>query len=251
MKVSFSIPAYNEEARIAQCLESVQREIVRAGMENECEVVVVNNASTDRTKEVSSKFSGVRVIDESRKGLTFARQAGFEHTTGKLVANVDSDTMLPPGWLDKVVQEFGRDPNLVALSGPFIFYDLPLRKRFVARLFIASYPAAHFLVHRVLRAGAILQGGNFVVRRDAMQKIGGFDTTIKFYGEDTDVARRISKVGRVKWTLQFPIYASGRRLAREGMIKTAWRYAMNFFSTTFAKRPWSETCSDVRTDWRE
>ena len=118
-------------------------------------------------------------------------------------------------------------------------------------MFIASYPAAHFFVHRVLRAGAILQGGNFVVRRSAMEKIGGFDTSIEFYGEDTDVARRISKVGRVKWTMRFPIYASGRRLAREGMTKTAWRYMLNFFSITFAGKPWSESHSDIRTDWRE
>ncbi|HEV3244793.1 MAG TPA: glycosyltransferase family A protein [Candidatus Paceibacterota bacterium] len=251
MKISFSIPAYNEEARISRCLESVQKEIVRAGMENDMEIVVVNNASTDRTKEIASGFLGVRVIDEQRKGLTFARQAGLEHTIGELVANVDSDTMLPPGWLDTVMREFGRDKNLVALSGPFIYYDLPPFKRFVSSLFITMYPAVHFIVHNILRVGAILQGGNFVVRRDAMEKIGGFDTTIKFYGEDTDVARRISKVGRVKWTLSFPMYASGRRLAHEGMAMTAWRYASNFFSTTFVKRPWSEIYSDIRTDWRE
>lgn len=251
MKVSFSIPAYNEEARIAKCLESVQKEIVRAGLESECEVVVVNNASTDRTKEIAQKFAGVRVVDEPRKGLTFARQCGFEHTSGELLANVDSDTMLPAGWLDTVVREFGRDPKLVALSGPFIYYDLPPFKRFVSDLFIATYVVVHFLVHDVFRAGGILQGGNFVVRRDAMQKIGGFDTTIKFYGEDTDVARRISKVGKVKWTLRFPVYASGRRLAKEGMVNMGWRYALNFFTTTFSHRPWSETYTDVRTDWRE
>lgn len=251
MKISFSIPAYNEEQRIARCLESVQKEIMRAGMENECEVVVVNNASTDKTKEIAQTFPGIRIVDESRKGLTFARQAGFVNSTGELVANVDSDTMLPPGWLDTAVKEFSNDKNLVALSGPFIFYDLPPFKRFVSHVFIRIYPAAHFFVQNVLHVGAILQGGNFVVRRDAMEKIGGFDTSIHFYGEDTDVARRISKVGRVKWTLAFPIYASGRRLAHEGMAMTAFRYAVNFFSTTFAKRPWSETHTDIRTDWRE
>lgn len=251
MKISFSIPAYNEEQRIARCLESVQKEIVRAGMESDAEIVVVNNASTDRTKEIAAKFVGVHIIDETRKGLTFARQAGFEHSTGELVANVDSDTMLPPGWLDIAVREFDTDKNLVALSGPFVFYDLPPFKKFVSHTFIRIYPIAHFFVQNVLHAGAILQGGNFVVRRDAMQRIGGFDTSIHFYGEDTDVARRISKVGKVKWTLAFPIYASGRRLAHEGMAMTAWRYAINFISTTFAKRPWSETHTDIRTDWRE
>src|ERR1700739_879160 len=124
MKVSFSVPAYNEEERIARCLESVQKEIARAGMERECEIVVVNNASTDRTKEIAQRFAGVKVVDEPRKGLTFARQAGFEHSSGELIACIDSDTMLPAGWLDTVISEFNSDSKLVALTGPFIYYDL-------------------------------------------------------------------------------------------------------------------------------
>lgn len=251
MRVSFSIPAYNEEQRIAHCLESVQKEIVRAGREHECEIVVVNNASTDRTAEIARSFSGVKVVDEPRKGLVRARQTGFENSTGELVANVDSDTMVPPGWLDTVFREFDKNPDLVALSGPFIYFDLPPFKRLIAHSFIKLYPAVNWFMQHVLHAGAILQGGNFVVRRDAMLKIGGFDTSISFYGEDTDVARRISKVGRVKWTLKFPIYSSGRRLAHEGILTMGLRYSLNFFYTTFSTRPWSETHSDIRTDWRD
>lgn len=251
MKISFSIPAYNEEHRIARCLESVQKEIIRAGMENDVEIVVVNNASTDRTKEIAQKFSGVKVVDETRKGLTFARQAGFEHSNGDLIANVDSDTLVPPGWLDTVTREFSRDKSLVALSGPFLYYDLPAFSRFCVRVFYwIGYGTYAFNKH-VLRAGSMLQGGNFVVRRGAMQKIHGFDTSIKFYGEDTDVARRLSAIGDVRWTFRLPIYASGRRLAHEGILKMGGRYALNYLWTTFAKKPWSEEYVDVRTDWRE
>lgn len=251
MKISFSIPAYNEEHRIARCLEAVQKEILRAGMENECEILVVNNASTDKTKEIARRFTGVRVVDEPRKGLTFARQAGFEQSKGELVANVDSDTMLPPGWLDTVMREFDRNENLVALSGPFIYYDLWPLARFWVKCFYAIGYATYAVNKHVLRAGSMLQGGNFVVRRGAMQKIGGFDTSIKFYGEDTDVARRLNGIGDVKWTFRLPIYASGRRLDHEGIVRIGLRYALNYLWTTFAKRPWSEEYVDIRTDWRE
>ncbi len=210
----------------------------------------MNNASTDRTKEIAQSFAGVRVVDETRKGLTFARQAGFEHSSGELVANVDSDTMVPPGWLDTVLREFDRNENLVALSGPFLYYDLsPLSRFWVRAFYWVGYFTYAFNKH-VLRAGAMLQGGNFVVRRDAMQKINGFDTSIKFYGEDTDVARRLSAIGDVKWTFRLPIYASGRRLAHEGVIKMGGRYALNYLWTTFSKRPWSEEYVDIRADWR-
>lgn len=247
MKVSFCIPAYNEEARIAQCLASVQKEIVRAGMEHECEIVVVNNASTDRTGEIARGFAGITVIDEPRKGIAQARKTAYEHASGELIANVDSDTLLPPGWLDTAVQEFEKDPNLVALSGPFIFYDLPTFKRLVSQAFIATYPIAHFITHRILRVGAILQGGNFVLRRGALDMAGGFDPSFEFYGEDTDIARRISKFGRVKWTMRFPIYASGRRLAHEGMFRSAWNYTLNFVWPTITGKPWSTTHTDIRT----
>ncbi|HUO50448.1 MAG TPA: glycosyltransferase family A protein [Candidatus Paceibacterota bacterium] len=250
MKLSFSIPAHNEEKRIGQCLESVQKEIARAKMESDTEIVVVNNASNDRTKEIALSYPGVRVVDEMQKGLTHARQAGFVASTGALIANVDADTMVPPGWLDTVMRAFEKDPQLVALSGPYIYFDLSPAARFFVKVFYAVGYVTYLFNKHVLHAGAMLQGGNFVVRRDAMEKIGGFDTSIKFYGEDTDVARRISKVGKVVWTFRLPMYTSGRRLAKEGIVKIGMRYALNYLWTTFTGKPWSETYIDIRTDWR-
>lgn len=251
MRISFSIPAYNEEQRIARCLGAVQKEITRAGLERECEIVVVNNASTDRTKDIALAFPGVRVVDEPHKGLVRARQAGFKNTTGELVANVDSDTMVPPGWLTTVIREFDRNQNLVALSGPFFYFDLSPFHRLWVRIFYAVGYATYLANKYILRTGAMLQGGNFVVRRSAMEKIGGFDTSIQFYGEDTDVARRLNAVGNVVWTFRLPTWASGRRLAHEGIVVIGLRYALNYLWVTFAKKPWSEEYLDIRTDWRD
>jgi glycosyltransferase involved in cell wall biosynthesis len=246
MKISFIIPAHNEEALIATCIESVQREIARANCE--AEIIVVNNASTDRTGDIVRAATGVRLVDEPRKGLTRARQSGFDVSGGDLIANIDADTMLPPGWIDKALKEFGADSKLVGLSGPFHYYDLPFYKRVPADMFIALYPLVNFVLHEFFGIGAVLQGGNFVLRRSALQQTGGFDTSISFYGEDTDMARRISKFGKVKWTLSFPILASGRRIMHEGLLRMGARYSMNFFWTTFAKKPWTTEHVDVRHD---
>lgn len=243
MKISFVIPAHNEERTIGRCLEAVGKELARekcdpsTGLRVDAEVVVVNNASTDGTREAALRFPGVRVVDEPRLGLPRARKAGFEATTGELVANIDSDTMPPPGWLSTVLREFERDPKLVALSGPFIYYDLSAFSRALVKVFYFFGWLSYLFNQYVLHVGAMLQGGNFVIRRDAMERAGGFDTTIQFYGEDTDVARRLSKVGRVEWTWALPMRASGRRLAKEGIVRVGLRYAANFFSTTFFKRP--------------
>ncbi len=119
MRLSFVVPAYNEEAYLPACLESVLAQTRELG--DAVEIIVVNNASSDRTREVALGYSGVRVVDEPQKGLTFARQAGFAASTGELIANVDSDSRLTPGWVRTVLKKFAAEPRLVALSGPFIY----------------------------------------------------------------------------------------------------------------------------------
>lgn len=244
MKVSFSIPAYNEEKVIDQCLRSILAEIERSGVV--AEVVVVNNASTDQTKEVALSFPGVRVVDEQKKGLTNARVAGMHATDGEVLANIDADTMLPPGWLTIVAEKFSKDARLVALSGPFIYYDLSLWSRALTRFFYGIGYMLHLLNHYVLHTGAMLQGGNFVIRRDAFERIGGFDTSISFYGEDTDVACRLAKVGKVLWTWKLSVYSSGRRLKAEGIMTIGWRYTLNHISVIFFKRPATTMYKDIR-----
>ena len=241
VKVSFVIPAYNEEKLIGACLQSVLIEIERGRFD--AEVIVVNNASTDRTRDMASSFDGVRIVDEPRKGLTRARQTGFEASSGEIIANIDADTKVPPGWLTTVMDEFTHDQALVALSGPFIYYDISAIERAQVKAF---YMVGYF-IQNVLRAGVYLQGGNFVLRRDALMRAGGFDTTIEFYGEDTDIALRIKRHGKVKWTFKLPMYTSGRRLHEEGVLETGFRYALNFFSTTLSGRPVTKTHVDVRS----
>ena len=243
-QLSFVIPAYNEEALIGACLESVLAEVKRSGID--AEVVVVNNASVDRTGEIARGFAGVKVVDEPKKGLVNARHAGFENSSGPLVANIDSDTLVPEGWLTTVIREFSANPKLVCLSGPYVYYDMSLWNRFLIRLFYVLTWLIYVLNHYVLRVGSVVQGGNFVFRRDAWLKAGGFDTSIAFFGEDTDVAVRLSKVGKVKWTWGLPMKTSGRRLEKEGVFKTASTYTLNFFWVTFRGKPATVDYTDIR-----
>jgi glycosyltransferase involved in cell wall biosynthesis len=244
MRLSFVVPAYNEEAYLPACLESILAQTRDLG--DRAEIIVVNNASTDRTHDVALGYPGVRVVDEQRKGLTFARQAGFAASTGELIANVDSDARLTPGWVAQVLREFEGRPELVALSGPLVYYDLTPSQRITVRLFYAVAFLVYVLNRYVLRAGSMVQGGNFVLRREALEKIGGFNTAIAFYGEDTDIARRMNGVGEVKFTFDLKMLSSARRLKQEGMMTIAWRYTVNYLWTTFRKKPFTEEYLDIR-----
>jgi len=244
MRLSFVIPAYNEEAYLPACLDSVLAQTRELG--DAVEIIVVNNASTDRTREVALKYPGVRVVDEPKKGLTFARQAGFFASKGELIANVDSDSRLTPGWVDQVLTNFAADPKMVALSGPFIYYDLSPKQLISVRIFYAAAFLVYVMNRYVLRAGSMVQGGNFVLRRDALEKIGGFNTAIAFYGEDTDIARRMNQVGHVRFTFDLKMFSSARRLKQEGMLTIAARYTINYLWTTFRKKPFTEEYIDIR-----
>ncbi len=244
MKISFVIPAYNEEKRIGSCLESVKKEIERYSYSTE--IIVVNNNSTDKTKEIAEGFPNVKVVDEKNKGLVWARKCGMDNSTGEIIANIDADVILPEGWLRKVMTEFTTDGNLVALSGPYIYYDLNIFQRFVVRIFYYFGYLLYFLTNNIFKIGGMLQGGNFIVRRSAMEKIGGYDTRIKFYGEDSDIAKRIFKVGKVKWTFKLLMYTSGRRLKEEGIINMGIKYAVNHISEIFLNKPYTEKYIDIR-----
>jgi glycosyltransferase involved in cell wall biosynthesis len=244
MHISFVIPAYNEEKHLLQCIAAVERELARTPCD--AEIIVVNNASTDRTGEIARANTSIIVVDEPNKGLVRARHAGHQASTGEIIAHIDADTMLTNGWLQTVLDEFERDENLAALSGPYIYYDLSLFQRAVARVFYFIGYVSHIINHYIFRSGAMLQGGNFIVRRTHFDQAGGFDTTIEFYGEETDVARRISHVGKVKWTFKLPMYTSGRRLAKEGVIITGLRYAGNYFYVLIFGKPLTTTYTDIR-----
>ena len=248
-RLSFVIPAYNEEAYLPDCLASILEQT--AGLSPAPEIIVVNNASTDATRAAALRFPGVTVVDEPRKGLTFARQAGFAASTGDLIANVDSDARLTPHWVRDVLAAFAREPQLIALSGPLVYFDLTPRQRTQVRIFYAIAWVSYAINRWVLRVGSMMQGGNFIVRRSALEEIGGFNTAISFYGEDTDIARRLHKLGRTRFTFALKMFSSARRLKHEGLFTMAARYSVNYFWTTFFKRPFTDDYIDIREDVTE
>lgn len=247
MRLSFVVPAYNEEAYLPACLESILAQTAALNAaDTPVEIIVVNNASTDRTREVALRYPTVTLVDEPRKGLTHARQAGFHAATGDLIANVDADSRLTPGWLALVLAEFAARPAMLSLSGPLVYYDLTPRQCLLVRVFYATAYLTYALNRYILRVGSMVQGGNFIVRRHALEKIGGFNLAITFYGEDTDLARRLNDVGEVRFTFDLKMLSSGRRLNKEGVFTMALRYSMNYLWTTFRERPFTQEHIDIR-----
>lgn len=242
--ISFVIPAYNEECNIAGCIESIRAELARRP--TPAQIIVVDNASTDDTARIAGAFPEVLVVYEPRKRITYARQAGLRRCEHELVANIDSDARLPRFWLDRVIEEYERNPRLGCLSGPHRYDGARLHVRMLTTLFYGVAFTTYAANRWILRTGSMAQGGNFVCLREALEAIGGSDTSIQFYGEDMDIAQRLYRMGDVKFTLSLPIIASSRRLDEEGVIRSALVYTVNYLCVVFKGRPYSSQSRDIR-----
>jgi cellulose synthase/poly-beta-1,6-N-acetylglucosamine synthase-like glycosyltransferase len=242
VKLSAIICAYNEERMLPAAIHSLF-----AQTRVPDEIIVVNNASTDDTRAVAAGIPGVRVIDEPDKGLVKARAAGYRAATGDVLLYIDADCRAPVGLVAGMERRFLRSPGTVAVTGPYRFYDWDWVGTLGARVYDYTLaPLAHVTAQHVLRIGAVLYGGNFAVRRTALAAIGGFDTTIEFHGEDTNLGRRLAAVGAVELVGACYIQTSARRYLALGRGKVFRLYVRNFWWETIHHRPKDLVHEDVR-----
>jgi glycosyltransferase involved in cell wall biosynthesis len=242
LTASVIVCAHNEAKSLPACLHSVL-----AQTRQPQQILVVNNASTDDTREVAEEILGVFVVDEPRRGLVGARETGRRHAVGQVLVYLDADCRAPIDWLDRVLRRFERDEGLIALSAPYRFYDWHWRGRALLRAYdLIVAPATQLLVKHVLRRGSVFYGGNFAVRREELAAIGGFDTSIEFHGEDTNLGRRLNEIGKVCLVPECWLYTSARRYKAMGTSAVIRLYVRNFLSEILRHRPEDVSHVDVR-----
>ncbi len=99
-KISVIIPTYQHATTIAACLESIFAQTLQP-----LEVIVVNDGSTDGTKDVLERFvDHVTIIEQNNQGSNPARNRGFEASKGSLVIFCDADVIMRPNMLEMLVQ---------------------------------------------------------------------------------------------------------------------------------------------------
>jgi GT2 family glycosyltransferase len=130
------------------------------------------------------------------------------------------------------------------LSGPYRYYDGPKATRRVLNWFSRfAVPMGHWLF------GYMVVGGNFIATKRAIKEAGGFDTTINFFGDDSDLGRRLHRVGQMAYRSDFFVWSSGRRFYAEGLLQTSLLYLMNSLWVVFFRKPFSTSHRDVRASF--
>jgi len=203
MKVSVVIPAYNEEAYLAACLDSLMKQEDPAD-----EIIVVNNNSTDDTVAIAKRYP-VRVITEKSQGRTPARNKGFNEAQYEIIARTDADTIVPPDWIKRIKKHF-RDKELVAVSGPAHFYDLP---EVVKRGKLTTEAAFSYIrIFKQIMKYDCLYGPNMALRKSAWELIKDeVCLDDKEVHEDIDIAVHLAPVGKILFDYNSVVESSFRR----------------------------------------
>jgi len=85
-----------------------------------------------------------------------------------------------------------------------------------------------------------------LIKRFALEKIGGFDTHIVFWGDDTLIAKRLRKIGRISFSNRLYVYSSGRRLQKQGLVRSGLLYLLNGFWVVIFNKPFHNTYKPYR-----
>ena len=232
--ISFIIPCYNEEEHIKDCIRSIRANVWYVPYE----IIVVDNNCTDKTAEIA-ELELAKVIKEPRKGVVYARQAGYEAATGRLVANIDADSQITDGWVWEALSCLSNDET-VAVTGPLEYNSASFKLRVLTKFYYFLAKLSNDYI------GVFLQGGNCMIKKKALDEVGGYDTSIAFYGEDTMTAKRIQHLGKIVFSMYMITTTSPRRLKEQGLIKTTWLYMTNYFSVTFKGKSTTNDYKDFR-----
>jgi glycosyltransferase involved in cell wall biosynthesis len=229
MKISVIIPAFNEEKYLSKTLEAILAQDYP-----DFEVILVDNGSTDRTSEIAQSFQGVKVLYESRKGTMWACEKGLQEAKGDIIVRMDADCVPPKDWLSKGAAHF-LNKRVVAVTGPYDYFDAGNFSRYLSLYFQKYIYSLTNSALQLFRIGAVMIGGNSFMRTISINAVGGFDTKFVFYGDDTDTAKNLAKIGRVVFDPDLIMPTSARRFNREGFANIQMKYLYNFIKVIFSR----------------
>ncbi len=198
--ISLIIPAYNEEAYLPALLESANRARMTFDAGTKAvELIVVDNASSDRTTEVAKTF-GARVVREDRRIIAAVRNAGAKAARADILAFVDADSVVHPQIFNAIHKRYQRGGIIAGGSG--------------VRLPRMSLPL--ILTYSVMLPYIWLTGmdtGVVFCRRDDFEAIGGYNES-RLFAEDVEFLLALKRRGR----------RNEEKLCRLRQVKTEYSY---------------------------
>lgn len=175
------IPHFNDVTRLMRCLETLAPQL-----DARCELVVVDNGSTDDLAPVRAAYPDLRIVTEAKKGAAEARNRGVAETTAERLFFIDSDCVADPDW---IATAFGVAGQGDLVGGHVLVFDETPPPRSGAEAFETVFA---FDFRRYIEEKGFSGTGNLLTRRDVYEATGPF---IAGLSEDLDWCRRATAKG--------------------------------------------------------
>ncbi|MHC3128814.1 MAG: glycosyltransferase [Candidatus Bathyarchaeota archaeon] len=190
--VTVVVPVRNRELTIQPLLDSLQKLDYDR---NKVEVIVVDGNSTDKTQEIVKKYP-VKLVVEKRKGLNIARNTGIKCAKGEIVAFTDSDCIVPPNWITKIVENF-KDPQISCVGGSAKALDNDFISQYADNSIVRLMPffTKREELEKVKPFFRHPAGCNMAFRRKVAEEVGYFDEHIQYGFDEVEFADRICRAG--------------------------------------------------------
>lgn len=198
--LSIVIVSFNARVDLVNCLLSVKKHPPSL----DHEIIVVDNASTDGSPEAAQKIPGVRVIQMGgNAGFAAANNAGIAVSRGDVLLLLNSDTLVPPGALDRLIEKLAATPQ-AAIAGPRLVDEAGLAELSFGRMISPlnelrqKNRSEEWIAHATMREQFVdwVSGACLLVRRQDAERAGLLDERFFLYTEDVDFCHAVRKGGR-------------------------------------------------------
>jgi glycosyltransferase involved in cell wall biosynthesis len=185
--VSIIVCSYNGGRTLATCLDSLGRLNY-----SDYEIILVDDGSTDDTRDIAEQFPHVRYIYQENHGLSHARNTGATAAKGEVFAYTDSDCMADVDWLYYLIGTL-LSGDYAGVGGPNV--TPPAQNWIQACVAAAPGGPSHVLLTDIIAEH--IPGCNMAFYRWAFENIGGFDAEYHKAGDDVDFCWRLQQAGCV------------------------------------------------------
>ncbi len=229
-RVTVLTAAYNAEPYIAQCIESIFSQTFA-----DFELIVVDDASTDRTPEILARYHDPRlrlVRNERNLGVVGARNRGMAMARGELIAPFDADDVSLPTRLARQVMFLDASPS-TALVGTGTFY----LEQGVTRPGRSVYGTSPMMLRWLLHVGNPFGHSTLMYRASTVASLGQFLLDEYRYAEDFEFCHRVMRVGQLGF-INEPLLLYRRHPGGVSVQHEAQMVAQSCRVLTAAYRPW-------------
>jgi glycosyltransferase involved in cell wall biosynthesis len=201
-KISIVIPTLNEEKYLDGILCSLRNQTLKG-----FEVIISDDSSTDKTVEIAKKY-GAKVVVNDRIGEYHSRNVGAKHAKADILLFTSADVIFPERVLEKTVEKFSEDSELIALYKPLVPFDGPFWSK-IEYMFYYTVAALASKITRESNASSTFMS----VKKTSFEKTSGFNDLMS---ADSILSRELNRLGKVKLCFDEFIPISGRRIKKLG-----------------------------------